>query len=318
MQRHHLKPFIDAWHVVMQRSPTMEGQDRHQFKRYRHKLLGAVGIVTLEVDEQGRTVLENDEGEYETRVDSVALIRSPKMVVDYHRGWNPGRPPVVGAFMADRDIDRILKLSEPPAHNQWDRGAHRLKGVEDGAETIKSLHQRIKSRVKEFQKKVRPPEPKRPKKLLHLERELSKWLGAGKKSASRPDRPETPISLRWPDGVKVRPAGTDALEAFGDVFVSIDKNEEYLSALPVVVSFTCLIVEEGSATKASAHPVEVEVDHDGSVVRGEGPSFRLALRKESQTRFSVRTAPYDRRWTIKLVPEVKPDETTQQTEGAAA
>lgn len=318
MQRRHLKPFIDAWNVVIQRSPPTQGQDRRQFNKYGDKHMGAVGIVTLEVDEEGRSVLEDDEGEYETRIDSIALIRSPKMVVAYHRGWNPGRPPVVGAFMASREIDRILKLSEPPAHDKWDRGALRLKGVGDGAEIVKSLHQRIKSRVKEFQKKVRPPEPKRPKKLVQLERELSKWLGSGKKSGPKPDRPETPISLRWPNGVTIRPAGTDALEAFGDVVASIDKNEEGLSTLPVIVSFTCLIVEEGSATQASAHPVEVEVEHDGPVVRGEGPSFRLTLRKESQTRFFVRTAPYDQRWTIKLVPEVKPDETTPEAEGAAA
>lgn len=55
MQRPHLKPFIDAWNVVIQRSPPTAGQERHQFNRHNDKQIGAVGLVTLEVDEEGRT-----------------------------------------------------------------------------------------------------------------------------------------------------------------------------------------------------------------------------------------------------------------------
>lgn len=306
MQRPHLKPFIDAWNVVIQRSPPTAGQERHQFNRHNDKQIGAVGLVTLEVDEEGRTILD-DEGELEVRVDSVALVLSPMMVVDYHRGWNPGRPPVVGAFFAHRDIDRILKLSEPPAHNKWDRQAPRFRDVPGGSEVVTSLHQRIRSRVKTFQKNARPPESKRPRRLVQLERELSKWLGAGRKSGSKPERPETPISLRWPSGVQARPVGPDSLEAFGEVVAAIDRDAN-AETIPVGVSFECLVVEEGSATKASAIPVEVEAEYDGPLVRGEGPSFTLTLEKGKQARFAVRSVPYDRRWTVKLVPEVKPVE----------
>jgi hypothetical protein len=281
MRRPHLKPFIDAWNVVIQRSPPTAGQERHQFNQHLGKQIGAVGLVTLDVDEAGRTVLDSEEGELEVRIDSVALVRSPKMVVNYHRGWNPGRPPVVGAFFAHRDVDLILKLSEPPPHNQWDRGAPRLKSVPEGFEIVKSLHQRIKSRVKLFQKNVRPPESKRPKKLLQLERELSKWLGFGKKSGRKPERPETPISLRWRDGVQVRPVGSDELEAFGEVIVAIDHDEQELQTLPISVSFMCLVVEEGSVTKDSALPVYVKPDYGGPIVRGDGSSFTLTLEKAS-------------------------------------
>lgn len=92
------------------------------------------------------------------------------------------------------------------------------------------------------------------------------------------------------------------------MIVAIDKDEQELQTLPISLSFTCLIIEEGSATKDSALPVNVEFDYGGPVFGGDRAAFTLTLEKGKQARFRVTTAPYDRRWTVRLVPAVAPVE----------
>ena len=58
-------------------------------------------------------------------LNEVALIRSPKMVVAY-QSLSDGID-VVGVFVADVEIDGILKLSEPSDHTRWARDSNRLK-----------------------------------------------------------------------------------------------------------------------------------------------------------------------------------------------
>ena len=81
-------------------------------------------------------------------LNEVALIRSPKMVVAYQ----PLRDgvDVVAAFVADTDIDGILKLSEPSDHTRWARDSNRLK-----ERSHKQLVQGIPGRINRAVDKLR-------------------------------------------------------------------------------------------------------------------------------------------------------------------
>jgi hypothetical protein len=139
-----------------------------------------------------------DDNVPEDRQDSVALIRSPLMVVAYHRAWHTGAPKVAGAFVAARDIDNALRLSEPPAHNKWDEKARRLQAVENGKEFVKATLSRIRSDVKEFQRQAAPPPSPRANRLSLLERTLASFLAAGRPGPEPgPEPSDAPVSIKY-------------------------------------------------------------------------------------------------------------------------
>ena len=83
----------------------------------------SLGRLALVADPDGWSYPDESEG---TSVDDrslVALVRSPRMVVEYHL---PGRdisrrtPYVRGLFIADDDVNAHLALTEPKAHERWD------------------------------------------------------------------------------------------------------------------------------------------------------------------------------------------------------
>ena len=215
-KRGHLKPLIDAFDSAVNKAPDIPSrQTRKVFYRKSGRDIGALGAIVLDDSE-----VENPLGEdYEARLDTVALVRGPLMVVDYYRDWRPSAtaPPAVGCFLADGDIDRVLKLAEPPAHDRWDPEAQRLAVYDEEApEVVQSVLYRIKRAFRDFQNAAKPPAPPKPRRLAKLERRLASWLGAGPKNApGNPDPNPAPVSLR-PYGPHVRLDG-DRLRASGHV-----------------------------------------------------------------------------------------------------
>lgn len=161
---------------------------------------------------------ENPLGEeFENRLDTVALIRGPLMVVDYHQNWrlSATAPRAVGCFIAADAIDNILKLSEPPAHDRWDPTASRLcLDGDQKPQIVEAVLARIKRAFRSFQNAAKPPAPPRPRRLARLERDLASWFGVGPKGRAAPPHPSSaPISL-VPDGPHVHVEG-DSLRATG-------------------------------------------------------------------------------------------------------
>jgi DNA mismatch endonuclease Vsr len=121
-KREHLRPFLEAFEIAIGKSPPNgKTEFRKPFNKSEGDNIGSLGFTVLE---------RNDNDEFavdDSRLDSVALIRSPLMVVAYQRHWMVGSPVMVGAFVAAEDIDDILRAAEPPAHDRWDRDARRLQ-----------------------------------------------------------------------------------------------------------------------------------------------------------------------------------------------
>ena len=84
-------------------------------------------------------------------LNEVALIRSPKMVVAY-QSVRDGVD-VVAAFVADADIDGILKLSEPSDHTRWARDSNRLK-ERSHKQLVQGIPARINRTVESLRRKV--------------------------------------------------------------------------------------------------------------------------------------------------------------------
>jgi hypothetical protein len=118
----HLRPFIDAFDIASGIAEPKDGSTRKKRFNKAHDL--SVGTCALRVVEK---TTEDSYAVGEERLDAVALIREPKMVVQYYKKWQVGSPAVVGVYLADEDIDDILKLSESPSHSVWDPNCARLQ-----------------------------------------------------------------------------------------------------------------------------------------------------------------------------------------------
>ncbi|MCX7444505.1 hypothetical protein OS125_04490 [Corynebacterium sp. P7003] len=83
--------------------------------RPRKKELGRLSVKTLvaPVDEKDTVVGKTIESE-------VALIRNPRMIVEYWKGPpDVTGEPYCGVFLADEAADRVFARSEPAAHHEW-------------------------------------------------------------------------------------------------------------------------------------------------------------------------------------------------------
>jgi hypothetical protein len=94
------------------------------------------------------------------------------MVVEYATVALDHLEPVVGVFIADDDIQSILRLSEPPSHNRWDPDNNRLE-LHDRP-VVSTVLRRIERQTREFQRFLLPPPPPSTGRLVALENLLAK------------------------------------------------------------------------------------------------------------------------------------------------
>ena len=84
-------------------------------------------------------------------INEVAYVRAPRMVVTYHE--LPTGPDVVGAFVADDDIDPVLKLAEPPDHTRWAGDSARISDSDKAL--VRGLDSRILRVVNRLRDRLR-------------------------------------------------------------------------------------------------------------------------------------------------------------------
>lgn len=312
----HLQPFIQAYSVALDKSPE-ESRERKQIP-FRQKTIhdpdermvsiGKLGLVAINEGEEDYPLGE----EYDDLVNTIALIRSPMMVVKYQP---TGRPRgafanLVGCFVADEDIDGILRLSEPPPHDEWDPSAERLPiASESYPDVVRSVNQRIKRSFKEFQKEASPPDPYDQRRLTAVERTLAQWFGASKPSNPTPPPNPSPISLNV-EGPKLSLTEKGELIAQGGLTLKFGQKalENETSSIPIELRLSLKVKEDDGVSSKDPVPFEMEIlkgemellkDDSGQQI------WRGILTRDAPIQAKFTSAPYSRTWTIKMVPEVE-------------
>jgi hypothetical protein len=257
--------------------------------------LGRLGLVVLPEPEHEEDAVQED------RQDGVALVRSPRMVVAYHRAWLAGAPKLAGAFVADPDIDKALRLSEPPAHDEWDAKARRLRAVESDKELVEAVLRRIRSGVKEFQRQAAPPPSPHANRLSLLERTLASFLAAGRSGPEPgPEPTDAPVSIKY--GRRDTAPSGEGLVAHAAFDVGIAADAE-VDQLRVRVKVDCFVLEDGSRRSDGLLPITV--DFEGPVQADDG-AYLCELTNGAPVRFLVTSEPYDASWTVEIVPVLRP------------
>lgn len=300
-KREHLRPFLEAFDIATGKSPPDNKLEfRKVFNRTEGASIGSAGFKVLGQMDSGDFPVDDE------RLDSVALIRAPLMVVAYHRHGQAGVPPMAGAFMAADDIDDILRAAEPPAHDRWDKEARRLQ---DQSGRKKQIVERVLSGIRRFLKQSQsaasPPPPPRPKRLTFLERTLASFLAPSKTGTGpKPDVPSAPIHLTYDQ--EPRAEGVDGRLRLAASFSVRMKSDEEAELITTRVRVTCPVIEDGEIGES----LNVTLDTDASLVDDEEkPGWkRFSLVPNKPVRFRCQTDSYDPLWTVRFVPEIEPVE----------
>jgi hypothetical protein len=298
--RSDLKPFIHCFEMAIGRTMPAGKQDKTgTLNKWKDVAPGSFGFSTLDEKDLADEALQQKSGQ-------VALIRSPRMVVSYMPVGGSLPLPCVGVFVASTEVDKALRISEPPSHDKWDSNSTRLLDLPDDERLlVKSVIDRIKQNLRRFSYEAAPPAPKQDLRLKSLERLLGNLFkpptSGGRGGGGYPADPieinfvEQPHLLA--DGSALRTAGSFRL-ALAD---TADKPHAKVS-----VEVECLVMEDEGVSKEDAIPTAVATTDVEHKTDKEKPG-RLIFKLERHTKplFSFKSDAYRSDWTTRLKVSVK-------------
>jgi len=309
--RADLAPFIECYAMAAGKTePRGAHQRSEQFHKLENFALGSYGVGVLKYDE-AQAVKEGDE----ERLGTIALIRSPRMVVQYDK-LGRDNPPAVGVFVADPDVDNILKLSEPPAHNRWEPKSPRLAEAEPDEHTarkvVKAIRDRLKEQIRKLQSQADPPGEGKDKRLTVLEKELGAFLKIGAKGGG-PATPKTPVpvEVRFVDGPDLVVGAKGLVSSKTKVQLRLKPTaaEKHLDA---VVTIRASVLEDEDENEGELLPIKAKIDSKDKDVLEESENdgtewqFDARLPRDRWVTLALETEPYDAEWATKFGINVEP------------
>lgn len=303
-RRDDLLPFIECYWLAIERTePTGPHQKSDRFNKLHGYPLGSYGLQLLDHD-RAEQIPEN-------RIGCVALIRSPKMVVTY-APLGKAAPPAVGVFVADEKIDEILKLSEPPNHDRWDYQSGRLELAKAGEEIARNIVRQIQKRLKiqmhKFQAHTSPPKSKEERRLEFLERKLGALFHPLKSGRAAKEGETAPVEIRFREGPNTTVCNDrQLLETFATIAIRLrDDSEE--NTMDAIVRVCIPLLEDEHGKEGDLLPITIESNDDLPIesAKGKAPELHVKLSKYKWLNLSVRSEPYDPRWSTKVDVEVVP------------
>lgn len=303
-QREDLLPFIECYSLAVGRAePAGPHQRRDRFNRLHGLSLGRYGLQVLAADRAEKIP--------EDKVGRVAMIRLPKMVVEY-APLGRAAPPAAGAFLADPDIDEILKLSEPPNHDRWDHESRRLEIAKPDEETareiVRQVGKRLKDQLRRFQAQTSPPRPREERRLRFLERELGALFRPQLSGEVNGHGETGPVEIRFREGPAAGPSDRGRLETVAKVALRLRAESED-DRMGAVVRVRVPLLEDDQGSKGDLLPVAIQLDGaEPSRSPEPEPELPVVLSKNEWLTFSVRSGEYDPGWSTKVDIEVIPQE----------
>ena len=190
-QNPSLKPFIRAYELAVGgREPQNAETEVVPSLKWRKKDGKKHGALALVVDpDQEPLESQQDEAVGDWHNPTVALMRRPRMIIEYRNF--PSSHPIRGVFVADNDVDEVLRRVEPPLHDSWS------KLLDDGIaaqdrDHATSINIKIKREVKAFALKFAPVAKVEGNTFKHLGQILGDALfGNSTGGISKPPKPES-------------------------------------------------------------------------------------------------------------------------------
>ena len=307
----HLKPFLQAYGIARgQKTPGDEQIERLASTKWRADDKGLkYGDLALVLDTDFEpTESESDSGFGETNSPTVALIRGPRMVIEYKSFSS--RLPIRGVYIADPSVDNHLRQVEPPAHNSWEKNWSKDLNKES-KRVARGVMDRIRRSIKEFALEFAPP-PSSFTANLPLLGDLLSGLFGGKAPGKKP-KPDPgkktktdKLTLRTaqPDK-KIQVPGTQQIYLKKWISVKIPQDPQWKSA---TLRFTVAVsIAQETEAKNTNDLINVEeiVPPAGFYKSDEDDKFEGPVSSGQEFVFEITTVPYWKDLTVVVTPQLE-------------
>lgn len=275
--RPDLEPFVRAYqHYLDAREDTLDTRT----KPIRSTGMRPVGKLVLRRIELPEGADEDESWHAHT----IAMFRGPRLVVTYAPLGRQHMTPFVGVFVADDDMDAVLRRAENPAHDTWAPESSRLG---DGERTwVRAVEKHCRRLAADFQAgfDAKPLEPT--SRLRALEDLLGRMFQSGTSPGPVPKGPERPVSL----SVHERRSQADGLDEARIEVVPRDS----VDTLPARVQVAAHLLGDAHRSHLDHLVVELFDDEGRSLSTGRQAEHPFELPPDGVARFVARTrAPSD-------------------------
>ena len=292
-----LATFLDAYEVATA-PPDNRRSDRKKIVFRSMDRSPRPGVAGLVADPAGWSYPEQTEPSGDEVIEHrslVALVRKPRMVVEYYEAGRTA-PYVRGVFVADESVDEALRATEPKGHDAWQTTASESDDIAPAdTRCAKQIIARIKNAVAEFRRQLKPERHRHDDYVLPaFDRAMRKLLAGPQVGDKRPDPKPRPVAIR-PDWKLTRVAA-DSLRVSGSVSVSLTDHVPDGEA-EIAVSIRYVFVEDDRAGDDAVITVDPPA---GFRPAGGSKRFVGRLARGVEARFAFETEPYRNDWTGEL------------------
>ena len=287
-----LVPYIEAYRIATGVSQIVDTDKQRlpsgKWRKTKGVEPGSLGLVVSDVE-----VAEDRWGP------RVALVRSPRMVIDY-KPFLRKTLPIYGTFVASSDEDPLLRLTEPPAHDLWDT---KVNGdtPPNATSVAKATYKRIQDSVKDFADEFQPPPPQDGQRLNLMAQILSSFL---RNKVIPPVAENEPISIQFHQPERAVIAGDGLISIEAGIRIAITDSFE---GEGMKVSISCpIVISEDEGGRGQRWPANLQLasSADGFIQHEDG-SWRGYLEKGAVLEFALRSDPFDSDWTAIVNPRVE-------------
>ncbi len=307
----HLKPFLQAYGIARGlKTPGDEKIERLASTKWRADDKGLkYGDLALVLDAEFEpTETDGESGFGESNSPTIALIRGPRMVIEYKSFSS--RLPIRGVYIADQSVDNYLRQVEPPAHNSWEKNwtKHLDK---DSKRVAKGVMDRIRRSVKDFALEFAPP-PSSFTANLPLLGDLLSGLFGGKALGKTPGPGPGPgpkadklfVRTAQPDK-KIQVPGTQQIYLKKWISVRIPQTPQWETGT-LQFAVTVSIAQETEARKTSdLIAIEQIIAPVGFRKTEELNKFEGSVTGGQEVIFEITTVPYRKDLTAVVTPELE-------------
>jgi hypothetical protein len=299
-KRTDLAPFIECLDLALGRSaPVGLHQKAGSLNKLKDIPLGDFGYAVVPED------VQEDEG-LAKKLGTIALIRLPRMVIEYMPAGGALPLPCVGAFVAAPEVDDFLKRSEPSEHNRWDPQSTRLEELKPEArEAVDAVLRRVKNGIRKFANEASPQAPAQDLRIRSLEKLLG---GLFRPPTTRPGgtgaTTGAPIKISFVDPPHTV-ADMQQIVMKGRFKVSLS-DEADRPRVKLLVRVTCLVQEDDGLSREDPIPVELKSDDlNGSGTADEAGNITFDLDQGTAPVFQFSSLPYSKDWTTQIQVEAE-------------
>ena len=227
----------------------------------------------------------------------VALVRGPRMVVEYYDAGR-SRPFVRGVFVADDEVDDLLRQTEPKAHDSWQTRSDELGSDPDAAAVAEAVLRRVREHVRKFRDQLKPAaRPAEDVRLPELERLFGR-IFTGDDPRRGPPPSERPFTISVDQ--QIEPVANGEIRLRGSVsFGLADHFEGDHAEVELVVSYR--FMEDGGNGEEAELVVHAP---NGFTLVGQQPYRYVGQISTAKITIPFTSVPYPSDWTGRLKGDV--------------